>query len=45
MLEKIKNGEEINENELNVDTTTLPMIVNVINPYKNKYFSPACRVC
>lgn len=45
LVEKIENKEELNDNDLNIDYCSLPMVVNVANPYKNKHNTPPCRVC
>jgi len=44
-LERIENGEDINENDLDIDQTALSLVLNVVNPSKGKYFAPNCRVC
>ena len=44
MLTQLDNNEEVDRADMEIDSTKYPMVVNVINPYKNKY-SSCCRIC
>lgn len=45
MLTLLKNGKEVESNYLEQDTTQYPFAINVVNPFKGKYFAPPCKVC
>lgn len=45
MLAQAESEDMVPIESLMTDCSNYPFVVNVVNPFKHKYFGPACRLC